>query len=47
MSDLSGQVTHLEWSVTPLWWIPLLPFLGGGVAGVGPLGLIVRLNVTE
>ena len=28
MSELSGQVTHLEWSLTPLWWIPLLPFLG-------------------
>jgi NADH-quinone oxidoreductase subunit L len=28
MSELSGQMTHLEWSVTPLWWIPLLPFLG-------------------
>ncbi len=28
MSDLSGQVTHLEWSATPLWFIPLLPFIG-------------------
>ena len=28
MSEFSGQVTHLEWSATPLWFIPLLPFLG-------------------
>ncbi|APR83511.1 NADH-ubiquinone oxidoreductase chain L [Minicystis rosea] len=28
MSELSGQVTHVEWSLTPLWWIPLLPLLG-------------------
>jgi NADH-quinone oxidoreductase subunit L len=28
MSELTGQVTHVEWSLTPLWWIPLLPFLG-------------------
>ena len=28
MSDFSGQVTHLEWSATPLWLIPLFPFLG-------------------
>ena len=28
MSEFSGQVTHVEWSLTPLWLIPLLPFLG-------------------
>ena len=34
MSELSGQVTQLTWSVTPLWWIPLLPFLGAAINGV-------------
>jgi NADH-quinone oxidoreductase subunit L len=34
MSELSGQVTHLEWSLTPLWWIPLLPFLGAAINAV-------------
>ncbi|MFT3773601.1 MAG: NADH-quinone oxidoreductase subunit L [Minicystis sp.] len=34
MSELSGQVTHLEWSLTPLWWIPLLPFLGAATNAV-------------
>jgi NADH-quinone oxidoreductase subunit L len=28
MPEFSGQVTHVEPSLTPLWWIPLLPFLG-------------------
>src|SRR6188768_3551087 len=28
MPDYSGQITHVEPSLTPLWWIPLLPFLG-------------------
>src|SRR5262249_37954510 len=27
----SGPVTHLEPSLTPLWWIPLLPFLGAAI----------------
>jgi NADH-quinone oxidoreductase subunit L len=34
MSELSGQVTHLEWSLTPLWWIPLLPFLGAATNAI-------------
>src|SRR5262249_28278468 len=34
MSELSGQVTHLQWSLTPLWWIPLLPFLGAATNAV-------------
>ncbi|AGP40849.1 NADH-quinone oxidoreductase subunit L [Sorangium cellulosum] len=28
MPDYSGQVTHVHASLTPLWWIPLLPLLG-------------------
>jgi NADH-quinone oxidoreductase subunit L len=28
MSDYSGQVTHVEPALAPLWLIPLLPFLG-------------------
>jgi NADH-quinone oxidoreductase subunit L len=34
MSEFSGQVTHLELSATPLWWIPLLPFLGAVINAV-------------
>jgi NADH-quinone oxidoreductase subunit L len=34
MSELSGQITHLEWSLTPLWLIPLLPFLGAAINAV-------------
>jgi NADH-quinone oxidoreductase subunit L len=34
MSELSGQVTHLEWSATPLWFIPLLPFLGAAINAI-------------
>ncbi|HVY47716.1 MAG TPA: proton-conducting transporter membrane subunit, partial [Minicystis sp.] len=34
MPELSGQVTHVEWSLTPLWWIPLLPFLGAVVNAI-------------
>ena len=34
MPELSGQVTQLEWSLTPLWWIPLLPFLGAVINAV-------------
>src|SRR5262249_17691922 len=33
-SDFSGQVTHLEWSATPLWLIPLLPFLGAATNAI-------------
>src|SRR5262245_10425931 len=28
MPEYSGQITHVEPSLTPLWLIPLLPFLG-------------------
>ena len=28
MSDFTGQVTHVEPALLPLWWIALLPFLG-------------------
>ncbi|WP_437830508.1 NADH-quinone oxidoreductase subunit L [Sorangium sp. So ce1153] len=31
MPDYSGQVTHVHASLTPLWWIPLLPLLGAAV----------------
>ena len=34
MSDFSGQVTHLEWSATPLWLIPLLPFVGAATNAI-------------
>ncbi len=34
MSELSGQVTHLEWSATPLWLIPLLPFVGAATNAI-------------
>ncbi len=34
MSELSGQITQLEWSLTPLWWIPLFPFLGALINAV-------------
>jgi NADH-quinone oxidoreductase subunit L len=34
MSDYSGQVTHVESSLTPLWWIPLLPLLGAATNAV-------------
>ena len=34
MSELSGQVTHLEASVTPLLLIPLLPFVGAVVNAI-------------
>ncbi len=34
MSEFSGQVTHLEWSLTPLWLIPLLPFLGAATNAI-------------
>jgi NADH-quinone oxidoreductase subunit L len=34
MSEFSGQVTHLEWSATPLWLIPLLPFVGAATNAI-------------
>ena len=34
MSEFSGQVTHVEWSLTPLWLIPLLPFLGAVINAI-------------
>jgi NADH-quinone oxidoreductase subunit L len=34
MSEFSGQVTHVEWSLTPLYWIPLLPFLGAVINAI-------------
>ena len=34
MSELSGQVTHLEWSLTPLYWIPLLPLVGAATNAI-------------
>ncbi|MCC6555261.1 MAG: NADH-quinone oxidoreductase subunit L, partial [Polyangiaceae bacterium] len=34
MSDYSGQVTHVELSLTPLWLIPLLPLLGAATNAV-------------
>jgi NADH-quinone oxidoreductase subunit L len=34
MSELSGQVTHLEWSLTPLTWIPLLPLAGAATNAI-------------
>ena len=34
MPDYSGQITHVEPSLTPLWWIPLLPFLGAALNAI-------------
>ena len=34
MPELTGQVTHVEWSLTPLWFIPLMPFLGAVVNAI-------------
>src|ERR1700678_892004 len=34
MPQLSGQVTHLEWSRAPLWWTPVLPFLGAATNAI-------------
>jgi NADH-quinone oxidoreductase subunit L len=34
MPEYSGQVTHVEWSATPLWLIPLLPFLGAAINAI-------------
>ena len=34
MPELSGQVTHIEWSLTPLILIPLMPFLGAAINAV-------------
>jgi NADH-quinone oxidoreductase subunit L len=34
MPELSGPVTHLEPSLTPLWLIPLLPFIGAAVNAI-------------
>ncbi len=34
MSELTGQVTHVEWSLTPLWLIPLFPFLGAATNAI-------------
>ena len=34
MSEFSGQVTHVEWSLTPLWLIALLPFLGAVINAI-------------
>src|SRR5687767_2914036 len=34
MPDYSGQITHVEPALTPLWWIPLLPFLGAALNAI-------------
>jgi len=34
MSEFSGPVTHLELALTPLWLIPLLPFLGAATNAI-------------
>jgi NADH-quinone oxidoreductase subunit L len=34
MPEYAGPVTHVEPSLTPLWWIPLLPFLGAVINAV-------------
>src|SRR5437016_559009 len=34
MSDFTGQLTHVEPSLTPLWLIPLMPFLGAAVNAI-------------
>ncbi len=34
MPELSGQVTHIEWALTPLVLIPLMPFLGAATNAI-------------
>jgi NADH-quinone oxidoreductase subunit L len=34
MSEFSGQVTHVELALTPLWLIPLFPFLGAATNAI-------------
>ena len=34
MSEFSGPVTHLELALTPLWLIPLLPFVGAATNAI-------------
>jgi NADH-quinone oxidoreductase subunit L len=34
MPEYSGQITHVEPALTPLWWIPLLPFLGAALNAI-------------
>jgi NADH-quinone oxidoreductase subunit L len=54
MPELSGQVTQVARSLTPLWWIPLLPLLGAIVnalfgrrlqASTSSKGLEKRLHI--